>query len=80
MRNNLAEELKSYALLEGSEWGEAMLALCHLKYYSHLLNDSLSKELDKEIKDQLEYVRRHAKVVEETETHTSVIKSLEWDH
>lgn len=79
MRHNLCEELKSYALLEGSEWSEAMLALCHLKHYSHLLHADLVKEIDSEIADQLNYVKDHARVVEETETYTSVVKTLEWN-
>ena len=79
MKKTECDELKSYAVLDGTEWGEAMMALCHLSYYSYLLSESLAKEISTEIKEQLAYVKAHTTIVEETETHTSTYKLLEWN-
>jgi hypothetical protein len=73
------DDLKSYAILDGTEWGEAMMALCHLSYYSHLLSQELSSALQKEISDNLAYVKANATIVESLETHTTKYKSLEWN-
>jgi hypothetical protein len=73
------DDLKSYAILDGSEWGEAMMALCHLSYYSYLMSEELSVALQKEISDNLAYVKANATIVESSETHTTNYKTLEWN-
>jgi hypothetical protein len=73
------DELKDYAILEGSEWGEAMMALCHVSHYSYLLSEELSTALQKEISDNLEYVKANATIVESSETRTTKYKTLEWN-
>jgi hypothetical protein len=79
MKKDACEELKSFAVLDGTEWGEAMLALCHLNHYSYLLSPELKNSVEREIDEHLQYVKTHATVITETETHTSTYKSLEWN-
>ncbi len=79
MKKDTCEELKSFAILDGTEWGEAMMALCHLNHYGYLLSTELANSIKKEIADHLAYVKTHATVITETETHTSTYKSLEWN-
>jgi hypothetical protein len=79
MKKDACEELKGFAVLDGTEWGEAMLALCHLNHYTYLLSPELKSSVEKEIDEHLQYVKTHATVITETETHTSTYKSLEWN-
>lgn len=72
------EELEHYASLDGTEWGETMLALCHLYRYSTYISTELVELIKKEVNDNLKYVKENATIVEESETYTRKIKTLEW--
>lgn len=78
-KKSICEDLKSYAILDGTEWGEAMMALCHLHHYTPYISESMVEAINKEISENLEYAKTHATIVEESETHTTKYKSLEWN-
>lgn len=74
------EELMEYARLDGSEWGESAEALCNAYRVGRtFFSDELQDLLSKEIADWLTNVRENATIVEESETITRTVKSLEWD-
>lgn len=73
-----SEELGEYAVLDGTEWGETMLLLCQLERYSNYISTELYEMVKKEIETSLRNTKENAIIVEETETYTRTIKSLEW--
>lgn len=77
-KKSMCEELKSYAILDGGEWGEAMMALCHVHHYTTYFSKEIVDAINKEISDNLDYAKKHATIVEESETHITKYKSLDW--
>ena len=73
------EFLREYAELDGTEWGEMIGSLCILAGRVDLLSDELAAVLAKEIADNAEYVRQHAKIITVTETFTRTTADIEWD-
>jgi hypothetical protein len=77
--NKQIDELLEYANLDGTEWGEAMEALCNVAQRGRgYLDDAFSALVLAEIDKELEYVRANTEIVEETETITRATKTLEW--
>lgn len=74
------ETLVEYAECDGTEWGETILALANLWRYYDYLSEDLQKALDKEIADQLEYIKQNCRIVEEEETFTRTVKTIEWNN
>jgi hypothetical protein len=72
------EELESYAVLDGTEWGETMLLLCQLSSYSSYISKELSNALHREVTENLAYAKENCKVITETETYTKTSSRLEW--
>jgi hypothetical protein len=79
MKKDSCEELKGFAVLDSTEWGEAMMALCHMNHYTHLLSPEFKTSVEQEIDKNLQYAIKHATVITETETYTSTYQSLEWN-
>jgi hypothetical protein len=75
---NIIEELEKYAKLEGSELGEALGDLCHIANYADYLSDVFSKAVEKEIIYQLDFLKKHTKIVTNTRTETYEYEELEW--
>ena len=73
------KELEEYAELMNDELGELCTILSRLSSYSDYYSDEFGDALVKEIKDQLQNIVENARVVEEEETITRTVRSLEWD-
>lgn len=73
------EFLGEFAELDGTEWGEMIGALCAMAGRIDLLSYEMADVLMKEIAENAEYVRQHAKIVETTETYTRTVRDIEWD-
>ena len=71
-------ELMDYALLEGSELGEACMHLDDLAGYDYCLSDEFVDALKKETAKQLDMFKTLSRIVEKEETYTHKVKSLEW--
>ena len=72
------EELKKYAKLEGSEYGEALRDLCSLANYANYLSEDFEKAVKKEIKNQIKYFKKNTKIVTNTRTETYEYEELDW--
>ena len=59
------EELKKYTEYEQNELGEAWIMLCEIHNRGDYLSEHFKNAVRKEIKDQLEYVKKHTKIVKE---------------
>jgi hypothetical protein len=78
--NKQIDELQEYADLDGTEWGEAMEALCNLACRGRgYLDEEFMSGVLEEIGKELTYVRDNAIIVDETETIIRTVKSLEWN-
>jgi len=71
-------ELCEYGSLDESEWGETMMALCNLVHYRSHISPELLTLLNKEIKENLVYVKENAKIVETHRMVTTTHKELHW--
>jgi len=81
MPNETHEELRIYADMEGTEVGEYLGSLALMRRFT--TDDGVSPEfsaaLDKEIANQLEWIKGATRIVEETYTPPPVTtKELEW--
>lgn len=74
-----AEELQKFAELENTELGELWASLIAVAYHSEYASDDFAKALENEIDAQLDHCKKHATIVEEEETFTRKVVSLEWD-
>lgn len=76
------EELEPYMEIEGTELGEAWNLLCDIHNRCDYLSDHFGQEIRKEIKEQLEYIKKHAKITEEKidPKQSYVIKDIVWDN
>lgn len=73
------EFLREYAELDCTEWGEMIGSLCILAGRIDMLSDQMAAVLAKEISDNVEYVKEHAKILEYPETFTRTVVDIEWD-
>ena len=74
----LAENLESYAELEGTELGEACCNLAQVSRYPDYLSEKFMKAVIKEMKKQLKNFEDNAEIKYETHNVTSSVKFLEW--
>ena len=72
------DALGKYAVLEGSEIGEACQCLIALAGYTDYMSPELVKELSAEIYEQLSYFQMHSKIVERRRTKPETYTCLEW--
>ena len=72
------EELKKYAELEGSELGEALGDLCHIANYADYLSDEFSKAVEKEIIYQLDFLKKHTRIIKRQYTQEYTHEELDW--
>ena len=75
---NIIEELEKYAKIEGSELGEALTDLCHIANYADYLTKEFSKAVEKEIKYQLDFLKKHTKIIKRQYTQEYTHEELEW--
>jgi hypothetical protein len=72
------DELFSYADLDGTEWGGAMINLINLyRTGGSVLNFELLQKIEDEMRSQLAAIKGQCIIVEETETITRKVKRLE---
>ena len=71
-------KLIDYALLEGSELGEACVHLDDLIRYDYCLSDEFVIALKKEAARQLDMFKTLTRITEKEETQTYKVKALEW--
>jgi hypothetical protein len=76
------EFLAPYEQADGTEWGEMINYLCLLGGRLDYISDELAEMVAKEISDNAEYVREHARIVETVETKEIITRKtidIEWD-
>ena len=73
------EFLAPYEQADGTEWGEMINYLCLLAGRIDYVSDELAELVAKEISDNVEYVKEHAKIIEYPETFTRTVVDVEWD-
>ena len=78
MTNKELIELQTYAELEGSELGEAIIYLCMVKSFSDMYNKKFNESLDKELRLQLKNFRKNTKIVKRKVETVEEIEELEW--
>jgi uncharacterized protein YqgQ len=71
------EELIKYASLDGTEWGEMIMAAQQLWHYRDYLSAELASILDQEILAQHEWAVNNLQIVEEKVTETKTYRRLE---
>lgn len=75
----LAQELESYAVLEGSEIGELCSLLCTMVPYTPYMGKTFNAALVKELKSQLKSFKDHSTIVDDIEKFERPVKRLEWN-
>lgn len=79
MTEDEIKELEKYAIFEGSELGETLESLLHIKNYSDYVSDEFANELNKELKSQLKFFRKNCKIIKREVIHKETIEELEWN-
>lgn len=74
-----ANDLRKYAEYEGTELGEACMALIHASRYCDYLSSEFLAALHLEITSQLDEFEEYATIVEHEETFTRTVVSVEWE-
>lgn len=72
---NIVKELREYAELEGTEFGEMTYALVNL--WGCQLTEEFEESVEKEMCNVLEHYEANYKIVEKTETYIETYKTLE---
>lgn len=75
----ISDELRQYTELASDEWQESVDRLCSLVGYEYTYGESFNKALLIELRSQLKYIRKAAKIEEVTETQTYTTKKLIWN-
>jgi len=78
MYSDKIDELREYALLDGTEWGEMIEALCAIAERRSYISDELAEMVMKEIDAELTNVKACAIIEEEEFTTTHKVKTLVW--
>ena len=73
------DALGKYAVLEGSEIGEACLCLINLAGYPDYISPELLKELSAEIDYRLSFFQIHSKIVKKRIANPETYSTLEWE-
>ena len=74
----MINELRKYAEAEGCELGEACALLISLYGYRDYLGSEFNKQLEEELKSQLDNFRTYSVITEEEIVQKYTIKTLEW--
>ena len=74
----MINELRKYAEAEGCELGEACTLLIQLYGYRDYLGSEFNKQLEEELKSQLDNFRTYSIITEEEIVQKYTIKTLEW--
>jgi len=78
--SNIAEELRRYAELDGTEVGEACNMICTLAgTYNDYIGDEFKEALYKEIEEHLHFFKKNCKIVSETIPVQQTVYDLEWN-
>jgi len=78
--SNIAEELRRYAELDGTEVGEACNLICTLATsYSDYIGDEFKEAVYKEIEAQLNFFKNNCKIVSEIIPVQQTVYDLEWN-
>ena len=79
--SNIAEELRRYAELDGTEVGEACNLICTLATsYSDYIGDEFKEALYKEIEEHLHFFKKNCKIINvECEHMNDIYMDLEWN-
>lgn len=75
--DDAVEELCKYAEIDGTEWGEMIIAMRDLWHYRDYLSKELSEGLDQEILSQHEWAVNNLQIVEEKVIETRTYRRLE---
>jgi len=73
------DELQKYIELEGTELGEAWNLLCSIHNRHDYLSDKFTIAIRKEIKEQLDYLKKHTTIVKEERTQTYTVSDIVWN-
>ena len=73
--DEIAAELREYAQLEGTEFGDMASTLVEM--YDCSLGEEFRKAVEKEMCNVLEHFKKFYKIVETTETYTKTYRELE---
>ena len=78
--SNIAEELRRYAELDGTEVGEACNLICTLATsYGDYIGDEFKEAVYKEIEAQLNFFKNNCKIVSEIIPVQRTVYDLEWN-
>jgi len=78
--SNIAEELRRYAELDGTEVGQACNLICTLATsYGDYIGDEFKEAVYKEIETQLNFFKKNCKIVSETIPVQRTVYDLEWN-
>lgn len=76
----ICNELGEYTCLTGDEWQESVDRLCALVGYAYAYSEIFNQALLEELRRNLKWVRKNAKIEEETVTpRTYTIKKIIWN-
>ena len=78
MNNEKLSELQTYAELDGSELGEAIIYLTMVKSFSYMYSDVFNKSIEKELEFQLKNFKKNSKIVKREIKTVETIEELEW--
>lgn len=75
----ILEELAEYASLEGDELGEMLSALITMHGNVSYTSEEFAEAVDKELREQIAWLRKHVKIVEREVKESYTIQELEFD-
>ncbi len=76
--NDIIRDLAQYADLENTEIGEACTALINCYQFRDTYEPEFVRELENQIKDNLEYFRKYSEIVERKIVTERNVLELEW--
>ncbi len=75
----ILEELAEYASLEGDELGEMLSALITMYGKVSYTSEEFTAAVEKELREQIAWLRKHVKIVEREVKESYTIQELEFD-
>lgn len=78
MNNEQLATIKRYAILDGTEYGQAVLAVLALYEFRVYFEDSFNNVLAAKLLELLEYFQDNYIIVSEEYDYTQVVESLEF--
>jgi hypothetical protein len=74
----MVDEIREYAGIEGTEVGEVCKFLLAVLEYESYVTEEFYASLVKEIKVQLENFKENSVIIKEERTHKETIRYIEW--